>query len=55
MGEFLYKERTARRLPHPPALLPVFVHLGLVLTLGLFIPDYLADWFRLASKLIAGA
>jgi len=51
----VFGETTARRLPHPPALLPVFVHLGLVLTLGLFIPPYLADWFRLAAKLIAGA
>jgi len=50
----VFGETTARRLPHPPALLPVFVHLGLVLTLGLFIPSYLADWFRLAAKLIAG-
>jgi len=50
----VFGETTARRLPHPPALLPVFVHLGLVLTLGLFIPPYLADWFRLAAKLIGG-
>ena len=45
---------SAKRLPHPPALLPVFAHLGLVLGLGLFIPAYLADWFRLAARLIAG-
>jgi len=51
----VFGETKARRLPHPPALLPVFVHLGLVLVLGLFIPSYLADWFRLAAKLIAGA
>ena len=50
----VFGETTAKRLPHPPALLPVFVHLGLVLMLGLFIPSYLADWFRLAAKLIAG-
>jgi hydrogenase-4 component F len=50
----VFGETTARRLPHPPALLPVFVHLGLVLTLGVFIPPYLADWFRMAAKLIGG-
>jgi hydrogenase-4 component F len=50
----VFGETTAKRLPHPPALLPVFVHLGLVLALGLFIPAYLAGWFRLAAQLIAG-
>jgi len=50
----VFGETTARRLPHPPALVPVFLHLGLVLTLGLFIPPYLADWFRRAANLIAG-
>jgi hydrogenase-4 component F len=42
----------ASRLPHRPALLPVFVHLGLVLMLGLYIPPYLADWYRRAAQLI---
>ena len=51
----VFGETMARRLPHPPALLPVFVHLGLVLMLGLFIPPYLAEWFRLAARLIAGS
>jgi hydrogenase-4 component F len=51
----VFGETTARRLPHSPALLPVFAHLGVVLLLGLFIPSYLADWFRLAANLIAGA
>src|SRR5512147_1947820 len=51
----VFGETTAKRLPHPPALLPVFAHLGLVLVLGLFIPSYLANWFRLAASLIAGA
>jgi hydrogenase-4 component F len=41
-------------LPHPPALLPVFTHLALVLMLGLFIPPYLADWYRAAASLIGG-
>jgi len=43
---------TARRLPHPPALIPVFVHLAIVLMLGLYIPPYLVDWYRQAAKLI---
>lgn len=47
-------ETTAKRLPHPPALLPVFAHLALVLMLGLFIPPYLADWYRAAARLIGG-
>jgi hydrogenase-4 component F len=32
----------------------VFVHLGLVLMLGFFIPPYLADWYRAAARLIGG-
>jgi len=50
----VFGETKARRLPHPPALAPVFVHLALVLMLGLFIPPWLADWYRLAADLIAG-
>lgn len=42
----------ARGLPHSPALLPVFAHLLLVLMLGLYIPGQLADWYRLAARLI---
>lgn len=43
-----------RRLPHQPALLPVFAHLALVLLLGLYIPPYLADWYRAAAGMIVG-
>jgi hydrogenase-4 component F len=50
----VFGETTARRLPHPPALLPVFVHLAIVLMLGLFIPPYLAEWYRDAAALIGG-
>jgi hydrogenase-4 component F len=50
----VFGETTARRLPHPPALLPVFVHLGLVLMLGLYVPPYLADWYRAAARMIGG-
>jgi formate hydrogenlyase subunit 3/multisubunit Na+/H+ antiporter MnhD subunit len=50
----VFGETTAKRLPHSPALLPVFTHLALVLLLGVFIPPYLADWYRAAADLIAG-
>jgi hydrogenase-4 component F len=32
----------------------VFAHLALVLLLGVYIPPYLADWYRAAANLIAG-
>jgi hydrogenase-4 component F len=48
----VFGEPALRPLPHSPALLPVFVHLGLVLMLGLWIPPYLAEWYRQAAKLI---
>jgi hydrogenase-4 component F len=50
----VFGETTARRLPHPPALLPVFTHLAIVLMLGLYVPPYLADWYRAAARLIGG-
>jgi len=51
----VFGETSAKRLPHSPALLPVFAHLAIVLMLGLFIPASLAEWFRLAAQLIAGS
>jgi hydrogenase-4 component F len=50
----VFGETTAKRLPHSPALLPVFAHLAIVLLLGIYIPPYLADWYRTAADLIAG-
>jgi hydrogenase-4 component F len=50
----VFGEPSAKRLPHPPALLPVFAHLLLVLTLGVFIPPWLADWYRAAARFIGG-
>jgi len=41
-------------LPHRPALVPVFVHLGLTLMLGLFVPPFLEQWYREAAALIGG-
>jgi hydrogenase-4 component F len=48
----VFGEPTAARLPHRPALVPVFAHLALVLMLGLYVPPYLADWYRRAAQLI---
>ena len=48
----VFGDTTAQRLAHPPALLPVFVHLLLVLMLGLYIPPYLAQWYRAAARMI---
>ena len=43
---------TGKRLPLRPSMLPVFAHLAVVLMLGLWIPPFLADWYRQAAKLI---
>jgi len=48
----VFGETTAKPLPHPPALVPVFVHLLLVLLLGLYMPGYLAGWYRQAALLL---
>lgn len=42
------------RLPYQPAMLPVFLHLSLALLLGLYIPPYLAAWYRQAAQLLGG-
>ena len=52
--QMVFGETTLKRLPHSPALLPVFAHLAIVLVLGLFIPPFLADWYRAAAGLIGG-
>ena len=48
----VFGETTAARLPVRPAMLPVFAHLALVLMLGLWIPPWLAEWYRQAARLI---
>jgi hydrogenase-4 component F len=48
----VFGETSVRRLPHRPAMIPVFVHLLLVLMLGLWIPPSLAAWYREAARLI---
>lgn len=47
-----FGESSAPKLPHSPALVPVFVHLAMVLVLGLYIPPALAEWYRAAARLI---
>jgi hydrogenase-4 component F len=47
-----FGEPAAARLPHRPAMIPVFVHLAIVLMLGLWIPPALAGWYRQAALLI---
>lgn len=48
----VFGEPSVKPLAHNPALAPVFLHLGLVLMLGLWIPPYLAEWYRQAARLI---
>jgi hydrogenase-4 component F len=48
----VFGEPSAPPLKRGPALVPVFVHLAIVLTLGLYIPPYLAAWYRQAAALI---
>jgi hydrogenase-4 component F len=43
---------THKPLAHPPALIPVFLHLGLGLMLGLYIPPYLDAWYRQAAAML---
>jgi hydrogenase-4 component F len=50
----VFGETELKRLPHPPAALPVFIHLGLGLMLGLYVPPYLDAWFRQAARMLAG-
>ena len=50
----VFGETSLKRLPHQPALVPVFVHLSLALMLGLYIPPYLDGWYRQAARMIAG-
>lgn len=41
-------------LAHPPALMPVFIHLALGLMLGFYVPPYLDEWYRQAARMIGG-
>ena len=48
----VFGETQAKRLPHAPAITPVFVHLAIVLMLGLWIPPYLTRWFHEAARML---
>ncbi len=50
----VFGDTTLKPLPHPPAAIPVFVHLALGLMLGLYIPPYLDAWYRQAAAMLAG-
>jgi len=50
----VFGDTTLKPLAHPPALVPVFVHLALGLMLGLYIPPYLDGWYRQAAAMIGG-
>jgi hydrogenase-4 component F len=50
----VFGETALKPLPHQPAAIPVFIHLGLGLMLGLYIPPYLDEWYRQAARMVAG-
>ena len=50
----VFGETSVQPLAHPPALIPVFLHLGLGLVLGLYVPPYLDGWYRQAARLLTG-
>jgi len=50
----VFGETSVKRLAHPPALLPVFLHLAIGLMLGMYIPPYLGAWYQQAAKMIGG-
>lgn len=50
----VFGDTTLKALLHPPALVPVFVHLALALVLGLYIPPYLNGWYVQAASLLGG-
>jgi hydrogenase-4 component F len=50
----VFGETSLKPLAHPPALVPVFIHLGLGLVLGLYIPPYLNTWYVQAARMLGG-
>jgi len=50
----VFGDTTLKPLAHPPALIPVFVHLALGLALGLYIPPYLNGWYVQAATMLGG-
>jgi len=50
----VFGDTELKPLAHPPALVPVFLHLGLGLVAGLYIPPYLDGWYRQAAAMLGG-
>jgi len=50
----VFGDTELRPLAHPPALVPVFLHLALGLVAGLYIPPYLDVWYRQAAAMLGG-
>lgn len=50
----VFGDTTLKPLTHPPALVPVFVHLVLALVLGLYVPPYLNGWYVQAASMLGG-
>lgn len=50
----VFGETSLKPLAHAPALVPVFIHLGLGLMLGLYIPPYLNTWYVQAARMLGG-
>jgi hydrogenase-4 component F len=50
----VFGETSLKPLAHAPALLPVFIHLGIGLMLGLYIPPYLNTWYVQAAQMLGG-
>ena len=54
MQSMVYGDIPEGQKPIKANLWPVFLHLALVLWLGLSIPGFLGDWFNQATQLISG-
>ena len=50
----VFGSRPEAQVPIKVNMLPVYVHLALVLWLGLAIPEFVANWFDQATRLITG-
>ena len=48
----VFGETNVKPLAHPPALIPVFLHLAIGLMLGVYIPPYLDQWYRQAAAML---
>lgn len=50
----VFGDSSLKPLAHPPALVPVFLHLALALVLGMYIPPYLNGWYVQAASMLGG-